>query len=198
MTGFDTTWKFFLRFFFQFFKIYISNNPLIFVSQCIFKKMSHYKSRSFIYGPFYAKLTTPKPSLFFIFTYAKDGHKKTTYINFQICLETSLAVMAEIDDLVLRAVIGSLDIYTINSLIKKKFQTNFLISKTLFPVARPKQKKNVLLLLLFKEVLSPINHFFNKISSYKHELLLKIVTLAMNFLRYGDEPLFFIAKFPDW
>ena len=51
--------------------------------------------------------------------------------------------MVEIVDLTLRAVIVSLEIYMINSLIKNKnYETNFIISKTLFKVAKLKQKKD--------------------------------------------------------
>ena len=42
----------------------------------------------------------------------------------------------------IRAVIDSFETYTINSLMKKKvFETNFIMSRALFWVAQPKQKK---------------------------------------------------------
>ena len=47
-------------------------------------------------------------------------------------------MMVEIVDLALWAVIDSFEICTINSLIKKKFETNFIMSKALFGVAKPK------------------------------------------------------------
>ena len=43
-----------------------------------------------------------------------------TYDNYQIFLKISLAIMVEIVDLTLRAVIDCLEIYAINSLIRKK------------------------------------------------------------------------------
>ena len=56
-----------------------------------------------------------------------------TYTNFQIFLKISLVVMVEIVDLALRAAIDSFEIDTVNSLNKKKkFETNFVMSKALF------------------------------------------------------------------
>ena len=43
--------------------------------------------------------------------------------------------MVEIVDLALRAVIASLEIYTINPLIEKSFEINFVMSNVLFGVA---------------------------------------------------------------
>ena len=43
----------------------------------------------------------------------------------------------------LRAVIDSFEIYTINSLIKKNFETNIIMSIASLLVAQPKQKKNM-------------------------------------------------------
>ena len=71
--------------------------------------------------------------------------------------------MVEIVDLAWRAVIDTLEIYTINSLIKQKFKTKFIMSKASFRVAQPKENEKVLSLLL-KEVLGHLNLFFNKIS----------------------------------
>ena len=69
------------------------------------------------------------------------GHKKITYTNFQILLKISLAVIIEIVDLTLRAVIDFFELYTVNSFIKKKFKIHFIGSKTLFRTAQLKQKK---------------------------------------------------------
>ena len=56
-----------------------------------------------------------------------------TYTNFQIFLKISLVVMVENVDLALRAAIDSFEIDTVNSLNKKKkFETNFVMSKALF------------------------------------------------------------------
>ena len=74
--------------------------------------------------------------------------------------------MVEIFDLAMRAIVDTFEIYTINSL-KKKFETNLIMSKALFGVTRRKK----IPLLLLKEVLGHVNHFFNEISSFKHELL---------------------------
>ena len=41
----------------------------------------------------------------------------------------------------LRAIIDSFEFYTINSFMKKKIKNNFIMFKTLFWVAQPKQKK---------------------------------------------------------
>ena len=51
-------------------------------------------------------------TIFFCFSlkYVIDGHKKKTTTNFQIFLKTFLAVMVEIVDLALRAVIDSFEI----------------------------------------------------------------------------------------
>ena len=53
------------------------------------------------------------------------------YTNFQIFLTISLAVLVEIFDLPLGAVIDSFQIYIINSWIKKKSETNFIMSDAL-------------------------------------------------------------------
>ena len=60
-----------------------------------------------------------------------DDHKKMIYTNFQIFLTISLAVLVEIFDLPLGAVIDSFQIYIINSWIKKKSETNFIMSDAL-------------------------------------------------------------------
>ena len=60
---------------------------------------------------------------------------------------------------------------------KKKFETNFIMSKALFGVAQPERNKKYLLLLL-TAVLGPVNHFFYKISSIKHDSSFKIFTFA--------------------
>ena len=49
--------------------------------------------------------------------------------------------MFQILDLALSAVIDSFEIYTISSLMKKKFETNFIMSKVSFGIAQPKQNK---------------------------------------------------------
>ena len=49
----------------------------------------------------------------------------------------------------------SFEIVIINSLIKKKFEPNFIIFKALFGVAETKQNK-ILLLLLLKKFLGPL------------------------------------------
>ena len=49
--------------------------------------------------------------------------------------------MAEIVDLALRVVIDSFEIYTINYMIKEKFETNFIMFKTLFKGSTTKTKK---------------------------------------------------------
>ena len=72
--------------------------------------------------------------------------------------------------------------YTINSLINKKFETNFIPSKTLFVVAQPKQNKKIIWVFL-KEVMGHVNHFFNKISSLEHEPLFKIFALLRWFFK---------------
>ena len=58
--------------------------------------------------------------------------------------------MVGISDLALRPVIDSFEMYTINYFIKKKIGTNFIMSKALFGIARPKKKQKILLLLLNK------------------------------------------------
>ena len=101
-----------------------------------------------------------------------------TYINFQMFLNIFLVVLVEIVDLALRTVIDSFEIHTINSVIKKKFKTNFIMPKALFGVAQPKKKQKILLILL-KKVLGHGNQFLIKISSCKHETSSKIFTFAM-------------------
>ena len=76
--------------------------------------------------------------------------------------------MVEIFDLALKAVIDSIEIYTINSLIEK----------AVFAVVPP-QKQNTKKLLLLKEVLGHVNHFFNKISFFEYKPLFKIFTFPM-------------------
>ena len=51
------------------------------------------------------------------------------------------------------------------------------MSKALFGVAQPERNKKYLLLLL-TAVLGPVNHFFYKISSIKHDSSFKIFTFA--------------------
>ena len=51
------------------------------------------------------------------------------YTNFQIFLKISLAVMIGIVDLALRAVIDFFELYTINSLVKKKSRLSSLCPK---------------------------------------------------------------------
>ena len=80
-------------------------------------------------------------TIFFLLKYGIDGHKKITYTNFEIFLKISLSLIDEIVGLALRAVIDSFEIYTISSLIKKKSETNFIMSKVLLRVARSKQNK---------------------------------------------------------
>ena len=58
-----------------------------------------------------------------------------TLANFQIYLKIFMAVMAKTVDLALRAVIDSLEIHTINSLIRKKLMTNLIMSKAFYGVA---------------------------------------------------------------
>ena len=99
-----------------------------------------------------------------------------TYTNFQIVSKISLVVMVEIVVLALTAVIDSFEICTINFLIQKNFETNFIMSKALVGVAQPKQNKKKLLLSL-KEELGHVNYFFNKIFSFKHEPLFEISIL---------------------
>ena len=81
------------------------------------------------------------------FKYVINGHKKMTHTNFQIFLEISSAVMIKMIDLALRALIDFFEIDTINYLIKKNFDTNFIMSKALFGVAKPKQNKNTILII---------------------------------------------------
>ena len=64
------------------------------------------------------------------------------------------------------------------------------MSKALFGVAQLKQNKNILLLLLLKEVVNYVNHYSKKISFFKKEPSFKIFTFAMIFQKYGDERLF--------
>ena len=75
--------------------------------------------------------------------------------------------------------------------------TNFQIFLKISLAVIDNQNNTKILLLLLKEVLGHVNNFFNKISSFKHEPLIKIFTFAMLFQRYGDEPLSFIAAFLD-
>ena len=90
-----------------------------------------------------------------------------------------LAAIVEIVDLVLRAVIDCFEIYTINSLIKKKIETKFIMSKDLFRVAQPEQnKKNTINIIEEKKVLAFVNHVFNQISSFKREPLFKTFTIS--------------------
>ena len=84
-----------------------------------------------------------------------------TYTNFQMFLKISLAVMVEIVHLALSDVIESFNTYTMNSLLVKKFETNSIMSKALYRVAKPKK-----ILLLLTEALGQVNHFFNKRSSF--------------------------------
>ena len=53
--------------------------------------------------------------------------QKITYTNFQIFLKISPAAMIEIV-VALRAIIDSFEIYIINSLVKKNFEINFIMS----------------------------------------------------------------------
>ena len=72
-----------------------------------------------------------------------------TYTNFQLFLKIYLAVIVEIADLALRTVIDSFEIYTINSLTKIKFETNFIMSHALFGVAHSKQnEKNTVIIII--------------------------------------------------
>ena len=56
--------------------------------------------------------------------------------------------MVEILDLALRAVIYSFGMDTINSSIKKKIKTNFIISEALFGVAYKKKTKNIIFVII--------------------------------------------------
>ena len=105
-----------------------------------------------------------------------DLHQLSDFLKF------SLAVMVEVVDLALRAVTGVFKIYTINSFIKKKnkkIEINFIMSKVLFGKHNQNESKNTFIII--KGSVSHINHFFNKISPFKHKPLFKIFTFAMIF-----------------
>ena len=99
-----------------------------------------------------------------------------THTNFQIFLEISLAVMVEIVDFSLKAVIGFLEIYTIKSLIKNSFIWG----------STTKTKKILLLLLKETLVLGHVNHVFDRICSFKHKPLFNIFTFAIIFFVLDD------------
>ena len=50
----------------------------------------------------------------------------------------------------IRAIIDSFEIYTINSLMKKKFEINFIVSRALFWVAQAKQTRLEVFLSRFR------------------------------------------------
>ena len=83
-----------------------------------------------------------------------------TYSNFHIFLKISLAVMIEVVDLALRAVIDSLEIYSVNFLLKKKFRNLFHF---------------------VQNFISSSIIIFNKMFSFKHDPLFEIFTFAMFF-----------------
>ena len=92
-----------------------------------------------------------------------------THTNFQN-LQIWLAVIVEISDLALRAVIDSFEIYTINSLIGRKIRDYLRYVQSFIWGSTTRAKRKILLLLL-KKVLGHVNYFFNKISSFKQEPL---------------------------
>ena len=70
-----------------------------------------------------------RPLYFFPFMFVIDRHKKITHTSFQFFFKVFLSVMVEIIDLALRAVIDSLEIHTINYLIKEKSRLILLCEK---------------------------------------------------------------------
>ena len=100
--------------------------------------------------------------IFFPFKYVIDGHKNMTYSNFHIFLKISLAVMIEVVDLALRAVIDSLEIYSVNFLLIKKFEFRNLFH-------------------FVQNFISGSIIIFNKMFSFKHDPLFEIFTFAMFF-----------------
>ena len=67
-----------------------------------------------------------------------------THTNFQIFLKISLAVIVEIVDLTLRAIIDSFEIYIINSIIKKKLKLISLRPKLYLGVAQSKKNSIII------------------------------------------------------
>ena len=73
----------------------------------------------------------------------------------------------------IRAVIDTFEIYTINSLMKKNCESNFIVFRALFCVAQPKQKKSNVLFADFVEMATFLAcnfyfNFFSKISLYSN------------------------------
>ena len=68
------------------------------------------------------------------------------YSNFQIFLKISLAVIVQIVDLALRAIINYFQINIINSLIKK-IKTNFIMSKLYLGYHNQNETKNIIIII---------------------------------------------------
>ena len=104
--------------------------------------------------------------------------------NFHIFLKISLAEIVEIVDLALKVVIDSPKMYNMNFLTdKKNFETDFIMCKALFRVARPNKTKKILLLLLLMEVLAHVNHVFKEMS-FKYKCLFKIQAEGLRLMTY--------------
>ena len=100
-----------------------------------------------MYGKFHAKSTSLKPQLFFSLKYVIDGHKKWPTPIFRFFGKISLAVIVEIVNLELRAVTDVFEIHTINCLIKKKIETNYIMFKVLFGEVQPEQKNTIIIII---------------------------------------------------
>ena len=86
--------------------------------------------------------------------------------------------MVEIIDLALRTVIDSFKIYTMNSLIESKnFENNFITSKALLAIPKPKQQK--ILLFLLQEELCHVN-------SFSTEYPVLTINVCSKFLPFDD------------
>ena len=101
----------------------------------------------FLREKIHAKSTRLKPLLFKFFFAFHSILQKMTHTNFQIFLKIFLAVMVEIVDFAVRTVIDSFEIYTINSLIKKNFDTNFITSKALFILGSTSKTKKTIIII---------------------------------------------------
>ena len=147
--------------------IFYQHTILLPINVCVYLRYRLYTYN--IYGAFHAQSIRLKPSLFFVsFKYIIDGRKTMAYRNCQIFLKISLLIMVEIVDLAPRAFTDFFE-NTINSLIKKNFETNFIMSEALFRVGQPKQNKECYYYYSWKYWVFWIIFFFNKIASFEHK-----------------------------